>query len=140
MLGPPVVWLGMLPATFPCSPAVEDYIADNEFLARSKRLHHCDPCVANIITDPETIKRIPNGSGTMVTVCTALSDWSYKLLPMSKTSGYIKWRDIWEEMVGKISPAYLKVLRAGKDLREMFDYSRSIKPCWGTYRWGYDLR
>ncbi|KAJ3846840.1 hypothetical protein EV368DRAFT_69600, partial [Lentinula lateritia] len=107
-------------------PSVEAYLEldDNgQSLLGSKKLHHFDPSVSNIMVDPDTAN------------ITGIIDWEFTQSPTSYWSSHIlqlspdkfeygMWRDMYEEDVGKISMNYLKALRAGRELQELVDWCR----------------
>ncbi|KAJ3892701.1 hypothetical protein GG344DRAFT_75661 [Lentinula edodes] len=134
-------------------PSVEAYLEldDNgQSLLGSKKLHHYDPSVSNIMVDPDTAKITGIIDWEFTVAVPALlsaaypewirydgqqsptSHWSSHLLQLSPDKfEYGMWRDMYEEAsiifnidVGKISMNYLKALRAGRELQELVDWCR----------------
>ncbi|KAJ3887668.1 hypothetical protein GG344DRAFT_68608 [Lentinula edodes] len=127
-------------------PSVEAYLEldDNgQSLLGSKKLHHFDPSVSNIMVDPDTAKITGIIDWEFTVAVPALlsaaypewirydgrqsptSHWSSHLLQLSPDKfEYGMWRDMYEEDVGKISMDHLKALRAGRELQELVDWCR----------------
>ncbi|KAJ3771674.1 hypothetical protein FB446DRAFT_789419 [Lentinula raphanica] len=128
-------------------PSVEDYLKPNSSgqgsLLGTKKLYHYDPSVSNIIVDPESAKinGIVDWELTMAVPAllaavypewirydgkmTPTSFWSSNLLQLSPEQfEYGKWRELFEDAIGKVSPDYLAALHAGQELRELLDWLR----------------
>ncbi|KAJ3859741.1 hypothetical protein EV359DRAFT_86079 [Lentinula novae-zelandiae] len=133
-------------------PSVEKYLElDNngQSLLGSKKLHHYDPSVSNIMVDPATADITGIIDWEFTTAAPALlsaaypewirydgqqsptSHWSSHLLQLSPDKfEYRKWRETYEENVGQISPNYLKAMRAGRELQELVDWARFAITGW----------
>ncbi|KAF9069278.1 hypothetical protein BDP27DRAFT_1421242 [Rhodocollybia butyracea] len=126
-------------------PSVEEYLLDDGLLG-SKSLHHYDPSVTNIMVDPVTaqLTGIIDWENTLAVPAllsatypewirydgeeTPMSTWSSYLLQLSPDKfEYGEWRDRYDEDVRRLSPNFFKALRAGRNLKEIWDWTEKAR-------------